>query len=176
MKKLKLYNQMVAALLAALLAIIAPFSVPLGAVPLTLASLGVYLAAVIGGAGFGSLAVALYLLLGAVGLPVFSGFVGGVQAFLAPAGGFLIGYLPCTVVIGMGLRWGKYTRFACLLSLLAGTLVLYVCGVGGFMYATRTPLLASIAACCLPFLAGDAIKIAAVTVLLPPLTKLMKKA
>ncbi len=175
MKKLKLYNQLVAALLAALLAIIAPFSVPLGAVPLTLASLGVYLAAVIGGAGFGTLAVALYLLLGAVGLPVFSGFQGGVQAFLAPTGGFLLGYLPCTVIVGGGLRLGKYTRLSCLLSLIVGTAVLYMCGIGGFMYATHTPFLASVAACCLPFLAGDAVKIAAVTVLLPALTKLMKR-
>ncbi len=174
MKKLKLYNQLLAALLAALLAILAPFSVPLGTVPLTLASLGVYLAAVIGGAGFGTLAVAVYLLLGAVGLPVFSGFIGGVQAFLSPTGGFLLGYLPCAVVIGLGLRWGRYTRLACLLSLLGGTAILYACGVGGFMYATGTPFWASVAACCLPFLAGDAIKMAAVTVLLPPLTKLMK--
>ncbi len=175
MKKLKLYNQIVAALLAAFLTIIAPLSVPIGAIPLTLASLGVYLAAVIGGAGFGTLAVAVYLLLGAVGLPVFSGFVGGVQAFLAPTGGFLLGYLPCTIVIGVGLRVGKYTRVACLLSLLAGTVVLYICGVGGFMYVTHTPFLASVAACCLPFLAGDAVKIAAVTVLFPSLTKLMKR-
>ena len=124
MKKLKLYNQLVAALLAALLAVISPFSVPLGAIPLTLATLGVYLAAVIGGAGFGTLAVAVYLMLGAVGLPVFSGFIGGVQAFLAPTGGFLLGYLPCTVAIGIGLRIGNYTRVSCLLSLLAGTIIL----------------------------------------------------
>lgn len=176
MKKLKLYNQLVAALLAAGLAVIAPFSVPMGPIPLTLATLGVYLAAVIGGAGFGTLAVALYLLLGAVGLPVFSGFIGGVQAFLAPTGGFLLGYLPCTVVIGLGLRIGKHTRTACLLSLLAGTAVLYACGVLGFMYTTSTPFWASVAACCLPFLIGDAVKIAAVTVVFPALTKLMKKA
>ncbi len=175
MKKLKLYNQLVAALLAALLAIIAPFAVPVGAVPITLASLGVYLCAVIGGAGWGTLAVALYLLLGAVGLPVFSGFTGGVQTFLSPTGGFLLGYLPCTAVIGLGLRVGGYTRHACLLSLIAGTLLLYLCGVLWFMYTTDTPPLASITVCCLPFLAGDAVKIAAVTVVLPPLKKLMKK-
>lgn len=175
MKKLKLYNQLVAALLAAFLAVVAPFSVPLGAIPLTLATLGVYFAAVIGGAWFGTLAVAVYLLLGAVGLPVFSGFIGGVQAFLAPTGGFLLGYLPCAVVIGVGLRLGNYTRLACLVSLLAGTVVLYACGVFGFMYATNTPFLASVAACCLPFLVGDAVKITAVTVLFPTLTKLMKR-
>ncbi len=175
MKKLKLYNQLVAALLAALLAVISPFSVPIGAIPLTLATLGVYLAAVIGGAGFGTLAVAVYLMLGAVGLPVFSGFIGGVQAFLAPTGGFLLGYLPCTAAIGIGLRIGNYTRVSCLLSLLAGTIILYGCGVLGFMYATDTPFLAAVAACCLPFLAGDAIKIAAVTIVCPTLIKLMRR-
>lgn len=175
MKKLKLYNQLVAALLAALLCIVAPFALPTGLVPITLASLGVYLCAVIGGAGWGTLAVALYLLLGAVGLPVFSGFVGGVQAFLSPTGGFLLGYLPCAAVIGLGLRFFGHTRRNCLLSLVVGTIVLYICGIAWFTYATKTALWASIAACCLPFLVGDAIKIAAVTVLLPPLKKLMKK-
>lgn len=175
MRKLKLYNQLVAALLAALLCIIAPFAVPTGLVPITLASLGVYLCAVIGGAGWGTLSVALYLLLGAVGLPVFSGFVGGLQAFLSPTGGFLLGYLPCAVVIGLGLRIGNYTRLGCLVSLVAGTVVLYLCGVAWFAYATQTAIWASVMACCVPFFVGDAVKIAAVTILLPPLKRLMKK-
>ena len=175
MKKLKWYNQLVAAMLAAFLAVVAPFSIPFGAIPLTLATLGVYLAAVIGGAGFGTFAVALYLLLGAVGLPVFSGFVGGVQAFLAPTGGFLLGYLPCTVAIGVGLRLGNYTRLSCLLSLLTGTVVLYACGIFGFMYATNTPFWASVVACCVPSVIGDAVKMAAVIALFPTLTKLTKR-
>ena len=175
MRKIKLYNQLVATLLAAFLAIVAPFSIPLGAIPLTLATLGVYLAAVIGGVGFGTLAVVIYLLLGAIGLPVFSGFVGGIQAFLSPTGGFLLGYIPCAVMVSCGLHIGKHTRLACLLSLLLGTAVLYACGIIGFMVSTDTPFWASITACCLPFLPGDAIKIAAVTVLLPPLQKLIKR-
>lgn len=176
MKKIVLQHKIIAALLAALLAIISPFSLPVGSIPLTLSSFGVYLCALLAGGGWGTVSVAVYLLLGAVGVPVFSGFVGGVQAFAGPTGGFLLGYLPCTLLSGFLCRrfenkrpllWG--------VALLIGTAVLYLCGVIWFMLSADVTLWAALVACVLPFLPGDIVKIVAAISLAYPVKKALQK-
>ena len=77
--------------MAAGMAVCAWISVP-GPVPFTLQTMGVFLAVGLLGGRLGSLAVGAYLLLGAVGLPVFSGFSGGVASFAGPTGGYLVGF------------------------------------------------------------------------------------
>ncbi len=176
MKKILLHQQITAALLAALLAIIAPFSLPIGNVPLTLATFGVYLCALLAGGGWGTAAVGVYLLLGAVGVPVFSGFVGGLQAFIGPTGGFLIGYLPCTLLSGfLARRCGDKRPVLWGGALLAGTAVLYTCGVTWFMLSTDTTLWAALVACVLPFLPGDLVKIIAAVSLTYPIRRTLHR-
>ncbi len=176
MKKIVLHHQIVAALLAALLAIISPFSLPIGSIPLTLSSFGVYLCALLAGGGWGTASVAVYLLLGAVGVPVFSGFVGGIQAFIGPTGGFLIGYLPCVLLAGfLCRRFGDKRPLLWGLALLIGTALLYVCGVAWFVLSTDVTLWAAIIACVLPFLPGDIVKMVAAVSLACPVKKALQK-
>ena len=82
------------ALFAAILCVAAPFSIPVGPIPITLATFAIYLAAIVLGKKYGTLAVVIYILLGAVGLPVFSGFSGGFQKIVSATGGYIIGYIP----------------------------------------------------------------------------------
>ncbi len=154
------------ALMTALICIAAPLSIPLtGMVPISLATLTVYLAGALLGAKQGTIAVALYILLGAVGLPVFSGFEGGVQKLVGVTGGYIIGYLPCAAIVGFAVnKWGEH-KWVYPVSMVVGTLVLYAIGTAWFMFQTKVNLASAMASCVIPFLPGDAAKIVVATVL-----------
>lgn len=150
-------SNLVTALLAAALCVMAPLAVPLGPVPVTLATLGVYLAAGLLGPWRGCAAVGLYLALGAIGLPVFAGFSGGFAQLAGPTGGFLWGYLLCVLVSGLLCRTGR--AYLAPVWLACGALALYAVGCGWFAWQTRCTLWAAVALCA-PCLPGEIIKIA----------------
>lgn len=154
-------RNVLSALLAAALCVLAPIAVPVGPVPVTLATLGVYLAAGLLGPWRGIAAVGLYLALGAVGLPVFAGFSGGFQQLLGPTGGFLWGYLLCALMVGLLCRIPN--RALVPVWLAAGGAVLCAMGCGWFAWQTHTPLWAAVVTCCVPCLPGELIKIAVAT-------------
>jgi biotin transport system substrate-specific component len=147
------------ALFAALMAVSAWITVP-GPVPFTLQTMGVFVSVGLLGGRRGTLAVALYLLLGAVGAPVFSGFRGGVGALLGTTGGYLTGFLLSALVMwGMTKLFGSGTA-ALAAAMAAGLLVCYVFGTAWFVtvYArTAGPVSAGTALgwCVLPFLPFD---------------------
>ena len=157
---LKTRDLCVCAVMAALLCVCAPLSVPIGPIPLSLASFVVYLCGALLGLKRGTIAVAVYILLGAVGLPVFSGFQGGIHKLIGVTGGFIVGYLPCAAIVGFAAdRFGP--RHAALpVAMIAGTAVLYAVGTVWFMISMGQTLQAALGACVIPFLPGDAIKIA----------------
>lgn len=147
------------ALMAALMCIAAPVTIPVGPIPVTLATLTVYLAGICLGAKEGCAAVAVYLLLGAAGLPVFSGFAGGFQQMLGPTGGYFAGYLLCAATVG---KMAQQRRNGWVIAgLLMGTAFCYAVGTAWFMHLTQMPFSAAAACCVLPFLPGDALKMAA---------------
>ena len=90
--KSKAYDLVLIALFAALMALCAWVTVPY-AVPFTMQTFGVFLALLLLGGKRGTICMAVYLLLGAVGLPVFSGFRGGVGALVGSTGGYLVGFI-----------------------------------------------------------------------------------
>ncbi|MBQ4381876.1 MAG: biotin transporter BioY [Oscillospiraceae bacterium] len=162
------------ALFAALLAVIAPFSINIGPIPISLATFIVYLTGVVIGAWRGTVAVLVYLLLGAVGLPVFSNFAGGLQKLVGVTGGYLIGYLPCVFLTGLFAdRFEKPWLWA--LGMAAGTAVLYAVGTAWFCFVSGSGLVQALGVCVVPFLPGDAIKIAAAALLGVTLRMIVKK-
>ena len=138
---------------AALLAVCAWISIPLGDVAVTLQTFGVALALLLLGGKWGSLTVIIYLLLGAVGLPVFSGFRGGIGALAGVTGGFLWGFLL------MGLVYWGLEKLGKLPALLAGLLVCYGCGCGWFYLYSGGGLGLILLRCVIPFLIPDAVKL-----------------
>ena len=184
MKKHKTKELVEIALLAALLCVIAPFTLPVpgSPVPLSLATFGVYLAALLLGAKQGVLCVLVYLLLGMVGLPVFSGFSGGIGVLLGPTGGYLVGYVPCAWVLGVLIQAGKSDvnrkNFAyTVLAMVAGTLMCYLTGTAWFVIAmgeTYT-VIQAIAVCVVPYLLFDAIKIVLAAVTAIPIQKILRR-
>lgn len=159
------------AIFAAIICIAAPFSVPLpGLIPISLATFAVYLAGAMLGAKRGTIAVVVYILLGAVGLPIFSGFSGGFAKLLGVTGGYIIGYIPCAMITGIFADMQKGKKALNIpVGMILGTLACYVFGTAWFMIFTKTDLVTSLMSCVVPFLIGDAIKIAAATAISAPL-------
>lgn len=155
------------ALLAAVLCILGPISLSVGPIPFSLGTLGVYLIAVFLPWKNALAAILVYLLLGMAGLPVFTGFSGGLVKLAGPTGGYLIGYLPCVFIISFAThkRNTEKAHFAqaagYIVSMIIGTLVLYGFGSAWYMISTGSRLLPTLLVCVVPFLPGDALKIAA---------------
>ena len=165
------------AVIAALLCIAGPLSVAAGPVPLSLATFAVYLAGAILGKKWGTAAVGLYLLIGIIGVPVFSGFSGGFQKLAGVTGGYLVGYLPCAFLTGLGAERAKNEgrKWVLPAMMVLGTVILYGIGTAWFMIQTGNALGAALGLCVLPFLPGDAAKIAAASILAPIVGKAIEK-
>lgn len=163
-----------AALFAAILCAVAPFSIPIGPVPLTFATMAIYLAAAALPLRTGLVSVSLYIALGAFGMPVFANFEGGLQKLAGASGGYIMGYLPCTAIAGVLINVLSNKHFARAglshaAGMAAGTVALYCCGTAWFMFQTGTSPGASVMLCVIPFIPGDAAKIAAASVISPRL-------
>lgn len=149
-------------LFAALISVGAYIAVPLPGtpVPIVLQNLFIMLAAMILGPRWGSAAVALYLCLGALGLPVFSGGAGGLAVFLGPTGGYLAGYLPGVVVMGLVSRLGRRALWKYAAAAVLGMAIVYALGLLRLRAVLDSGWPRALAAGLVPFLPGDAIKIA----------------
>ncbi|MCI9115608.1 biotin transporter BioY [Neglecta sp. X4] len=144
---------------AALLAVLSQISIPLPTgVPVTLQTFAVALCGYILGPGLGTLSVVVYLAMGAVGLPVFAGFSGGLGAFMGMAGGFLWGFLGMAFLCGLGARQGN--RLIAIALGTAGLLICHVCGVAQFALLTGSTPLQATAAVSVPYLIKDVISVA----------------
>lgn len=182
-------NMAFIAVMAALICVAAPWSVPMpGLVPVSLASFAVYLAGSLLGWKKGTIAVLIYVLLGAVGLPVFSGCAGGLAKLFGVTGGYIVGYIPCALIGGLfvDIFYKKSVSknpilngtWAIPAGMIAGTAILYSIGTVWFVIARGVTLEVALASCVVPFLIGDTIKIICATiitiVLRDRLAKIMK--
>lgn len=150
--------------MSALMAVCSFLAVPLGAVSFTLQTLAVYLALFILGGRDGTVSVLVYLVLGAVGLPVFSGFRGGVGAFFDAGGGFLFGFLFAAAAFFLSELVFGSGNIARLLSSLISLTFLYLCGAmwyAGVYLGSLCLLGEAIIATVAPFVIFDILKIAA---------------
>ncbi len=161
MKKLTLKGMILAAVFAALTGILTQVQIPLPYIPINLALFSVYLAGALLGPKYGALSMIVYVLIGAVGVPVFSGFSGGLQKVAGPTGGYIVGYVACAFLTGfLSRRWGlgKW-NLKLALALVIGTLSCYTLGTAWFMIMTQNSLWVSLGYCVFPFLPGEAVKI-----------------
>ena len=132
--KLKTIDLTLCGIFAALLAICAWITIPFAAVPFTLQTFGVFAALGLLGGKRGTIAIAVYLLLGAVGVPVFSGFQGGFGALFGATGGYLLGFLLSGFTVWFAeARFGKsFGVFVA--AMIIGLLLCYAFGTAWFMH------------------------------------------
>ncbi len=176
MKKLTIYQIASCALMAALLCILAPVSIPVGAVPITLATFVIYLSVYILGPVGGTISTAIYLLLGLAGLPVFSGYTGGVAKLAGPTGGYLVGYLFITLIGGIFVVRSRANLWFSGLGLILGTAVLYLFGTVWFVILMDVTFAYALTVCVLPFLLVDLCKIVVATLVGKPVRSALEKA
>ncbi|MGN1481369.1 biotin transporter BioY [Porcipelethomonas sp.] len=159
-------------LAAALMCIAGPFSIPIpfSPVPISLTNLAIYIAAFILEWKLCGLSTVIYLLLGMVGLPVFSGFTGGLSKLAGPTGGYLIGFIFTALICGFFCH--KFNKiYMYVIGMVLGLAVAYIFGTAWFMIQQDTGLIPSLTMCVIPFLPGDAVKIVIAAILGPILKK-----
>lgn len=162
-KKNKVVDAALIALMAALISVCSWVSIPVGDVPITLQTFAVFLSVLLLGMKRSLLSVVVYILLGAVGVPVFSGFRGGVGALLGITGGYIVGFIFLALTAGaITDKFGKkiYIIYP---ALILGTAVLYAFGTAWYMFVymknTGTiGLLTVLGYCVFPYIIPDLLK------------------
>lgn len=177
----KTKNLVLCAMCAAITCILAPISVPIGPVPISLCTFAVMLAGVLLGAKFGFISQFIYVLLGAVGVPVFAGYSAGVSCIAGMTGGYIVAY-PILALITGALYWvfGKkktgWLRILWMfLAMIIGTVVLYAVGTAWFCVVSGTGVAAAMGMCVIPFLPGDFMKMVVVALISLPVEKALAK-
>ena len=132
------------------------------AIPFTMQTFCIFLTLYILGGANGTKAILLYLLLGAIGLPVFSGFKAGLSVLAGPTGGYLIGF----IFIGLSYRLGEkfFSSNGKFLFLILGLCICYAFGTGWFVYISNSSsssvtILQALSLCVLPYIIPDLIKL-----------------
>ena len=159
----KLHTQHLAliGLMTAVLCVLGPFvfPLPLSPVPLSLGTLGIYFVVTLLGTKFGTTSVILYLLLGFVGVPVFTGFIGGPAKILGPTGGYLFGYIFLAIICGY---FAEHFPNRCVLrfwGMCLGTAICYLFGTLWLAYQLSLSFGEALTIGVLPYLPLDLIKL-----------------
>lgn len=172
-KKFKTIDIVYIGLFAALIAVCAWISIPM-TVSFTLQTCAVCLTAGLLGWKRGTLTVLVYILLGMVGLPVFTGFKSGIAAVTGPTGGYIVGFIFTALIVGLAAdRLGK-KLWVNILFMAIGILVCYLFGTVWFMIAYKVTFASALTTCVIPFLIPDAVKIAVAAILVNRLKKFVK--
>ena len=165
MKKDSALSLTIIPMFAALTAILSQIAIPIGPVPVNLSLVSVFLSAAILSTHNAVISQVIYILLGVIGVPVFTSFNSGIQALVGPTGGYIIGYIPCVLITGMLIqRFGK-KFIGRAISMLLGLASCYALGTAWFMRLTQTPAWSALTLCVFPFLIADAIKIIFATII-----------
>lgn len=156
-----------AALGGAVICLLAPISIPAGAVPISLSLLAVLVVAAILPPKLATLSVLCYIALGAIGAPVFAGFTGGFQIIIGPMGGFIIGYIPAALIVSLFAK----SKVKLWISMTLSTILCYILGISWFSFSTNTGLFTALQTILLTCAVPDALKIAAASLLAKAINK-----
>ena len=176
------------AVMAAVMCVTAPISLPIGPISITGGTLTVYLTAYLLGPWRGLAATAVYLLAGFTGLPVFSNYMGGAGRLIGPTGGYLVGYLPMMLLAGLAAEYalrrfggqGKKGQALALaitfFGMVLATAVLYAFGTAWYCVQAGVDLQKALAACVFPFIPFDLVKIVLALLIGVPVRRRLERA
>lgn len=174
--KLNVSQIAVIGVMAAVTCILGPFFIPIGVVPISFTNLVIYLAVYALGCKKGTISYLIYLLIGFIGVPVFSAFSSGPAKLFGPTGGYLIGFIFMALICGLFIDKfaGKY--YMHFLGMIIGTVVCYAFGTVWLAYQAGMSFPAALAAGVIPFIPGDLIKIVIAVIAGPQIRKQLVKA
>ena len=174
-QKSKIYSISMCAVAAAAICVLAPLSIPIGPVPITLATLVIYVMLYLLGWKLSVVSCAVYLLLGVCGLPVFSGFSGGAGKLLGPTGGYLIGYLLIAAIGGAAVERFQ-SRMPQFLGMALGTAACYLLGTAWFCFVSQMEVVPALSLAVFPFIPFDIAKMAAAMLIGPVIRERLIRA
>lgn len=173
--KIKTKELTLIGLMTAVTCILAPLSIPLpfSVVPISFANLAIFFSVFLLGWKKGAISCLIYLLLGAVGVPVFAGFSGGIDKIIGPTGGYLIGFLFLAIISGLFIEKfrGKIHMYA--IGMVLGMVVTYTLGTAWLSFQLELTFWQGLIMGVIPFIPGDILKIVVAIVLGPVLRKHM---
>lgn len=159
MKKSTLSQMTGCALMAAVMCVLCPLSIPIGPIPISLSILVILLTVVMLGTWRALVSFTVYLLLGAAGMPVFSGFQGGLSRLAGPTGGYLVGFWLMILIGGIIMELSRRNLLLTMLGMAGGVAMDYVLGTAWFMFQTDSTVSHALAVCVYPFVPFDLAKI-----------------
>lgn len=146
-------------ILTCILCVVSPFSLNIGTIPITLSLFIICIIGIICKPYESLLAVILYIFIGLIGIPVFSSFTSGIGMIIGPTGGFIIGYIPCILIISLITRINKKQISLYFISTFLGTIVCYLIGTLWYMLYANVTFKYSLLICVVPFVLFDIVKI-----------------
>ena len=175
--KSSVYQLAMTAVMAAVIAVVAPFSIPAwGEVSFTLCTFVLYLSPYILGWKKAAIATLVYIMLGMVGMPVFSNFKSGLGVLAGPTGGYILGYIPMVIIGGLIIKAFPKNRAIHLGGMILATAVLYAFGTALFCAQTGSALERALVVCVFPFIPFDLGKMVIATGLGPVLRERLVKS
>lgn len=147
------------AIMAALISVLSYVTVPLPPVPITGQTLGIMLTGLILSPINAAISVLIFILLGAIGIPVFSGGQAGLPVLVGPTGGYIVGFLIGAIVISLLKKDGKSFTINAIASIIGGVIVVYCIGVPWLAKSLALPLKTALITGVGQFLIGDLIKV-----------------
>ena len=159
-EQLKLRSMIITALFAAIIGVMAQLTIPLPLVPITGQTLAIGLAATILGSRYGTISVLLYLVIGAAGVPIFAEFSGGISKLFGPTGGYLVGFIPASFLIGYYMEKTSYTFMNAMIANTIGMIITLIFGTTWLKIAAELSWAAAIASGLTPFVVVGLIKAA----------------
>lgn len=166
-------NLALVGVMTAVTCILGPIAIPLpvSPVPITFTTLAIYLAVYVLGTKYGTISCILYLLLGTVGLPIFSGFSGGPAKLAGPTGGYLAGFIFIALIAGFFIESFSGKIFPAVAGMATATAVCYLFGTFWLARQMNLTFTAALAIGVIPYLIGDTVKIVIAALLGPKLKK-----
>ena len=164
------------AVMTAVTCVLAPLSLPIGPVPISLTNLVIYFSLYILGMKKGTISYLIYLLIGLVGIPVFSSFTGGPGKLFGPTGGYLIGFVPLALIAGFFIDHYRDKKVLCFIGMILGTAVCYALGTAWLAFQAHMTFQAALMAGVIPFLPGDFIKMILALLIAPQIRKQLNAA
>lgn len=172
----KIKSILLCAIFASLTAVFSTISVPLPftPIPINLAIISVFLSGGLLGTKLGSTSQLIYIILRIMGIPIFSGILGGIGLIYSPTGGYVISYVICAGIVGLIIEKSKQNIPIYFLSMIIGLIICYMCGTLWFMIITKSNFINAFILCISPFIISDILKIIITASLLFKLKPILK--
>ena len=170
-QKIRTKQMVLIALMTEVTCVLGPLSIPLpfSPVPISLTNFAIFLAIFVLGMKSGTISFIIYLLLGAVGVPVFSSFRGGFQVLAGPTGGYLIGFIFLALIMGFALEHFDRKLVPTIIGMIIGMAVCYAFGTVWLAKLLSLSFKEGLMMGVIPYLPGDAAKIIIAAIVGPKL-------